>query len=111
MNPDSPSRRLFHLACLFVQYAMPWLLAIALVVVIRDTALAMTGSDSILRAWVELVSNIRVSRGFAFVFGGACTLYGLHQRKLRRLDRKRLLDRIAVLEQRLLQPPAGQEPR
>lgn len=108
MAHDSPAHRLFHLTCLFVQYVMPWLLAIGLIIEIRETALAMTETNSVLRAWVEIVSNIRVSRGFAFVFGGGCTLYGLHQRKLRRLDRKRLLDRIAVLERRL-QPAAGQE--
>lgn len=110
MTHASPAQRLFHLACLFVQYVMPWLLAIGLIIVVRDTALAMTESNSVLRAWVEIISNIRVSRGFAFVFGGGCVFYSLHQRKLRRLDRRRLLDRIAVLERRL-QPPAGQDPQ
>lgn len=101
MDRNFLGRRIFHLACLFVQYCMPWLLAIGLIFVVRDTALTMTETNSALRAWVEIVANIRVSRGFAFVFGGGCIFYGLQQRKLRRLDRRRLLDRIAALEQRL----------
>ena len=99
MMPETPILRLIHLTSLCIQYVLPWGLSILLILAVRDTALAMTETDSAAKAWVDIAGNIRVSRGFAFVFGAGCVLYGLQQRNLRRADRKRLLGRIATLEQ------------
>lgn len=104
--PETPILRLIHLTSLCVQYVLPWGLAILLVLAVRDTALALTETDSVTRAWLDIARNIRVSRGFAFVFGAGCVFYGLQQRNLRRADRRRLLDRIAILERR---PQAPEE--
>jgi len=104
--PEISLLRLIHLMSLCIQYVLPWGLGILLVLVVRDTALAMTETDSAAKAWLGIAGNIRVSRGVAFVFGVGSVLYGLQQRNLRRADRTRLLDRIATLEQRT-QPPKG----
>jgi hypothetical protein len=39
-----------------------------------------------LSAWVELSGNLKVTRGFAFIFGGMGFLYGLQQRRLRLME-------------------------
>jgi len=100
MMPGTLILRLIHLTSLCAQFVLPWVLAILLLLVIRDTALALTETESAARAWLSIARNIRVSRGFAFVFGAGCVLYGLQQRNLRRADRRRLLGRIATLERR-----------
>jgi len=98
--PETSILRLIHLTSLCIQYVLPWGLAILLILVVRDTALVVTDTDSVASAWLDIARNIRVSRGFAFVFGAGCVVYGLQQRNLRRADRRRLLDRIATLERR-----------
>jgi hypothetical protein len=91
-----------HLASLLIQKVVPLALAVWLVLLVRDTALSLSGEDTLLAAWISLTSNIRVSRGFALVFGGAGIYYGISQRNLRRAELARATARIAELERRLL---------
>jgi hypothetical protein len=89
-----------HWVSVFVEKVLPWIAAIGLVLAVRSAALALSGQETTLGAWLELTSRVRVSRGFALVFGGLALLYGLQQRNLRRLETRRLAARIAELERR-----------
>ena len=82
----------------FVQKVAPWLAAVWLVVAVREAAISMGDDESFLGAWIKLTSNLRVSRGFAFVFGIFGTVYGLKQRSLRQTQFLQLSQRISELE-------------
>lgn len=101
MDRSGFSRSLLHLTSLAFKYIVPWLLALAVLAALRDAALALSGQNTLFGAWVEFTSNIRVSRGFAFVFGTLGILYGLQQRSHRRAEEQRLTQRIRQLEHRL----------
>jgi hypothetical protein len=100
-NKDLTALRIIDVAAITVHRVLPWLLAIVLLMLVRSTVSSITGQDTLTGAWLEFTSHIRVSRGFAFVFGGFGILYGLQQRNLRRAEERRLFQRLAELENRL----------
>ena len=91
---------LIDFVSLLVSKVVPWLLAIWLVVEVRNTAISLSGKDTLIGAFVELSSNVRVTRGFAFIFGAFGLFYGFKQRTLRRASEQHLRKRVADLESR-----------
>jgi hypothetical protein len=87
-----------HCASLFIHKALPWILAVILLHVVAQSALAFLGTDSLLGAWLELTSNMKVTRGFAFIFGGIGLLFGMQQRRIRQLEQAQFSVRISELE-------------
>lgn len=100
-SKDLITLRIIDLVAIAVHRVLPWLLAIGLLMLARNAVSSITGQDTLTGSWLEFTSHIRVSRGFAFVFGGFGILYGLQQRSLRRAEEKRLYQRLAQLENRL----------
>jgi hypothetical protein len=86
----SPSRSYIlaaiHFLSILVSKGLPWLLAILLIRTVADVAVELSGAPNFVGAWIELSSNLKVTRGFAFIFGGLCFLYGLQQRRLRLME-------------------------
>jgi len=98
-RPNKPAALIIiDLISLSIHKVLPWLLAVWLVIAVRDAAMSLSGEGSLFRAWVELTSNLRVSRGFAFVFGVFGIVYGLRQRSLRETQYRHLSQRISELE-------------
>jgi hypothetical protein len=93
--------RLIDLASLFVAKVLPWLLAIWLVYAVKEAAASLSGKDTLLGSIVELAGRVRVTRGFAFIFGGLGIFYGLQQRSLRHAAERYLRGRVAELEAKL----------
>jgi hypothetical protein len=75
-----------HFLSILVSKALPWVLAILLIRAVADAAVSLSGAPNLLSAWVELSGNLKVTRGFAFIFGGMGFLYGLQQRRLRLME-------------------------
>ena len=100
-RPDSATPHwlpLIDKILLVISRALPWLLAILALTVLRDVLLQLTRTDSTPHAWVRLMSDVSRTRAFAFVFGILGALYGIRQRELRRRAVKRLEMRMASLE-------------
>jgi hypothetical protein len=94
MNAPPPRSRtaslaVVHIVALLIQKVLPWILAIVLMTAVRETAYSASGQSRLMDAWRELTQNIKVSRGFALVFGSFGILYGLQQRNLRRAEHAR----------------------
>lgn len=87
-----------HCVAIFVHKALPWILAVILLHVVAQSALAFSGTDSLVGAWLELTSNMKVTRGFAFIFGGIGLLFGMQQRRIRQLEQAQFSARISALE-------------
>jgi hypothetical protein len=94
----SPTTR--EILILLIRKALPWVFLLAALYQIRLTASALTGKDSMVELWIMWMSNAKVTRLSAFVFGLAGVAYGLSQRTLRRAVEKRMEERIAELEKR-----------
>ena len=86
------------LLTLLINRVFPWVLAIVLVVAVRDAAMDLAKAPSLLAAWVELTGRVKATRPFAFLFGALGIAYGLQQRNLRRAVEARLARRIPELE-------------
>lgn len=97
MTPPT-SRELFSL---LIRKALPWLFLLAALHEIRLTASALSGKDSMVELWIMWMSNAKVTRLSAFVFGLAGVAYGLSQRTLRRAVEKRLAERVSEMEGKL----------
>jgi hypothetical protein len=88
-----------HLASLLIEKVLPWGLAIVLIREISESARILSGSETLWSAWLEFSSHLRVTRGFAFIFGGMGFLYGFQQQRLRHREEAQFLARISRLEQ------------
>jgi hypothetical protein len=73
-----------------IRKALPWAALLAALWLIRETAAGLLGKDSMLEVWIAWMSNARVTRMSAFIFGLAGIAYGLQQRALRREAEKAL---------------------
>jgi len=92
MNNTLPHSRFWglavvHIISLLVSRVGPWVLAIALIRAVADSALALSGADNLFGAWIQFSTNLKVTRGFAFVFGAVGFVYGVQQRRLRLLEK------------------------
>lgn len=67
-----------------IRKVLPWAALLAAFWMIRQTASELLGKDSMLEVWIAWMSNARVTRLSAIVFGLAGIAYGLEQRALRR---------------------------
>lgn len=73
-----------------IRKALPWAALLAALWLIRDTASALLGKDSMLEMWIAWMGRARVTRLSAIIFGLAGVAYGLQQRALRRQVEKQL---------------------
>jgi hypothetical protein len=94
-------RVLVNVLAILANKVVPWMVGIWFVLTIKDAALAISGENSIADAWVQFTSNIRVSRGFAFLFGACGIVYGLQQRSLRRAEVSELTKKVEKLQSAL----------
>lgn len=88
---------LVNVLAILTNKVAPWVVGIWFILTIKEAALAISGENSFSAAWVQFTSNIRVSRGFAFLFGLCGIFYGLQQRTLRRTEIAELTKRIEKL--------------
>ncbi|GIU73009.1 MAG: hypothetical protein KatS3mg004_0096 [Bryobacteraceae bacterium] len=75
-----------------IRKALPWVALLAALWMIRETASGLLGRDSMLEVWIAWMSNARVTRISAILFGLAGVAYGLEQRALRREIEKTLAE-------------------
>lgn len=75
-----------------IRKALPWAALLAALWMIRETASGLLGRDSMLEVWIAWMSNARVTRISAILFGLAGVAYGLEQRALRREIEKTLAE-------------------
>ncbi len=76
----------------FIRKALPWAALLAALWLIRETASALLGKDSMLEMWIAWMGRARVTRLSAIIFGLAGVAYGLQQRALRRQAEKQLAE-------------------
>jgi hypothetical protein len=89
-----------HLLSLLISKVLPWVLLIFLIRAVADAAVDLSGAPGVLGAWVELSGNLKVTRGFAFIFGGMGFLYGLQQRRLRLMEQAQASSAIPTPQDR-----------
>ena len=87
-----------NVVALTLRYVIPWLGVCVALYLFAGIVAAALGSSSISNAWVQLMSNVSRTRGFAFVFGFLGVLYGIQQRNLRPASVTRLRARLTALE-------------
>jgi len=75
-----------------IRKALPWAALLAAMWLIRETASALLGKDSMLEMWIAWMGRARVTRLSAIIFGLAGVAYGLQQRALRRQVEKQLAE-------------------
>jgi len=75
-----------------IRKALPWAALLAALWLIRETASALLGKDSMLEMWIAWMGRARVTRLSAIIFGLAGVAYGLQQRALRRQVEKQLAE-------------------
>jgi len=75
-----------------IRKALPWVALLVALWMIRETASGLLGRDSMLEVWIAWMSNARVTRISAILFGLAGVAYGLEQRALRREIEKTLAE-------------------
>lgn len=75
-----------------IRKALPWAALLAALWMIRETASGLLGRGSIVEVWIAWMSNARVTRISAILFGLAGVTYGLEQRALRREVEKTLAE-------------------
>ncbi|MCX7604509.1 MAG: hypothetical protein N2036_10595 [Bryobacteraceae bacterium] len=73
-----------------VRKALPWAAMLAALWMIRETASALLGRESMLEVWIAWMGSARVTRLSAILFGLVGVAYGLQQRALRREAEKAL---------------------
>ncbi len=94
MNSPHPKQSIL----IFIQKVLPWILLLAALYQVRLIASTAIGKESFLEVWIVWMSNAKVTRMSAFVFGLMGVAYGLAQRALRRAAEQKLRGRIAELE-------------
>ncbi len=87
-----------QLSLVFIQKVLPWVFLLVALYQVRLIASSAMGKESFLEVWLVWMSNAKVTRMSAFVFGLMGVAYGLAQRALRRAAEQRLQSRIARLE-------------
>ncbi len=95
---DQQSARGLGLVAVLLDRVAPWLLVCISLLLLERAIAAAARADTAGSVIVFLMSNVKVTRGFAFVFGLAGVIYGLQQRSLRRAEAARQERRIAELE-------------
>ncbi|MGC8760336.1 MAG: hypothetical protein ACP5UT_10290 [Bryobacteraceae bacterium] len=75
-----------------IRKALPWAALLAALWMIRETASGLLGRGSTVEVWIAWMSNARVTRISAILFGLAGVAYGLEQRALRREVEKTLAE-------------------
>ncbi|MCS7042594.1 MAG: hypothetical protein NZR01_07360 [Bryobacteraceae bacterium] len=73
-----------------IRKALPWAAMLAALWMIRETASALLGRESMLEVWIAWMGSARVTRLSAILFGLVGVAYGLQQRALRREAEKAL---------------------
>lgn len=94
MTTPSP-RQLFHL---LIRKVLPWIFLLAALYQVRLIASTALGKESLFEVWIVWMSQAKVTRMSAIVFGLAGVAYGLAQRALRRAETQRSSARLAELE-------------
>lgn len=79
-----------------IRFGCPTIIAVFVWLSIRSLAGQTTFTD----IGIRVITDMRLSEAFAYIFGAGGVAYGLGERRLRRTRTKRFTARTAALEQR-----------
>lgn len=82
--------------------SLPWLLLLASLVAFGNAVAELNRGESGRQIWIELMTNVTRTRGFAFAFGVFAVVYGMRERSARIRSDRYLRARISELERQMV---------